>query len=250
MSYFNFHLIDSSKLRYAKSFLQRSACKMHSQKHACGLFSSIHSSTYNIKESLEVKKNGTYTKLSPFSLKNNQSKKVFNISNMSFNTITGGVDKNKEREVEIHKNQKLSTFHNQGLYQNLHTSFFTWTSSQNSTSIVSSSLNFQNQMGKCFFSKKASKDKNEKKQNTSASSSDLSNFSNGKAIPVNIYKDGKDPVILDDSEYPEWLFHCAPLKKSDYRNMDLNQLSLKEQQRFWRLRNRDIIKEKNASMKK
>ena len=31
----------------------------------------------------------------------------------------------------------------------------------------------------------------------------------GTAIPIGITKDGQDPVVKDDSEYPDWLFEIG-----------------------------------------
>jgi hypothetical protein len=38
-----------------------------------------------------------------------------------------------------------------------------------------------------------------------------------------------------------------PLTLAEYRKLDLKELPLKEQRRYWRLLNRQIIKEKNAT---
>ncbi len=43
-------------------------------------------------------------------------------------------------------------------------------------------------------------------------------YAPGTKIPVNIMKDGKDPVLLADAEYPAWLFKIAdPVRYGSHR---------------------------------
>ena len=51
------------------------------------------------------------------------------------------------------------------------------------------------------------------------------------------------------------MFTCAylcsqPLTLPEYKKMDVSQLPLKEQRRYWKLLNRQVIKEKNAEKQK
>ncbi|KAI8370524.1 mitochondrial ribosomal protein L37-domain-containing protein [Radiomyces spectabilis] len=56
---------------------------------------------------------------------------------------------------------------------------------------------------------------------------------------INFLKDGKDPVALDDSEYPDWLWDLLDAKKQ-------KQKSTKPTNRqFHRKQNRDAIKAMN-----
>lgn len=64
---------------------------------------------------------------------------------------------------------------------------------------------------------------------------------------ANILKDGQDPKILPDSEYPDWLWHlldkCPPL--SELRRKDIETLPYEDLKRFVKLDNRAKIKENN-----
>eukprot|EP01018_Ginkgo_biloba_P026209 Gb_31356 [translate_table: standard] len=71
-------------------------------------------------------------------------------------------------------------------------------------------------------------------------------------VGANILKDGTDPAIKADSEYPDWLWHLldkrAPL--SELQRKDPKTLPFPELQRFVKLDNRRRIKESNASRAK
>ncbi|KAL5997359.1 hypothetical protein ACLOJK_008289 [Asimina triloba] len=65
---------------------------------------------------------------------------------------------------------------------------------------------------------------------------------------ANILKDGADPKILPDSEYPDWLWHLLdkhpPL--SELRRKNVETLPYEELKRFVKLDNRARIKENNS----
>ncbi|XP_057830342.1 large ribosomal subunit protein mL54 [Cryptomeria japonica] len=65
---------------------------------------------------------------------------------------------------------------------------------------------------------------------------------------ANILKDGVDPPIKPDSEYPDWLWHLLdkhpPLSELQRKNPST--MTLVELQRFVKLDNRRRIKENNA----
>ncbi len=44
--------------------------------------------------------------------------------------------------------------------------------------------------------------------------------------------------------------NTQPLTLPEYRKMDISKLPLKEQRRYWKLLNRQVIKEKNAAGQK
>ncbi|KAL8211054.1 hypothetical protein R6Q57_005491 [Mikania cordata] len=71
-------------------------------------------------------------------------------------------------------------------------------------------------------------------------------------VGANILKDGTDPKILPDSEYPEWLW-CLLDKKpalSELRRKKIETLSYEDLKRFVKLDNRARIKENNTTRAK
>mmetsp|Transcript_13447 Transcript_13447/g.21964 ORF Transcript_13447/g.21964 Transcript_13447/m.21964 type:complete len:99 (+) Transcript_13447:93-389(+) len=69
----------------------------------------------------------------------------------------------------------------------------------------------------------------------------------GQAIPINIYKTGTDPVYLEDSEYPEWLFSLTePLPTERELEVRKDEITWEEGgKRLFKLKNRTAIKAKN-----
>ncbi|KAL3526149.1 hypothetical protein ACH5RR_014521 [Cinchona calisaya] len=67
-------------------------------------------------------------------------------------------------------------------------------------------------------------------------------------VGCNILKDGVDPKILPDSEYPDWLFHLLDKRPalSELRRKDLETLPYEDLKRFVKLDNRARIKENNS----
>ncbi|KAI3463081.1 hypothetical protein Pfo_019744 [Paulownia fortunei] len=65
---------------------------------------------------------------------------------------------------------------------------------------------------------------------------------------ANILKDGQDPKILPDSEYPDWLWHLLDKHPalSELRRKDLETLPYEDLKRFVKLDNRARIKENNS----
>lgn len=67
-------------------------------------------------------------------------------------------------------------------------------------------------------------------------------------VGANILKDGADPKILPDSEYPDWLWHLLakhpPLSELKRRNLET--LPYEDLKRFVKLDNRARIKENNS----
>ncbi|XP_071690809.1 uncharacterized protein [Rutidosis leptorrhynchoides] len=65
---------------------------------------------------------------------------------------------------------------------------------------------------------------------------------------ANILKDGTDPKILPDSEYPDWLFHLLDKKPalSELRRKNIETLPYEDLKRFVKLDNRSRIKENNS----
>lgn len=64
---------------------------------------------------------------------------------------------------------------------------------------------------------------------------------------ANILKDGQDPKILPDSEYPDWLWHLLDKRPplSELRRKDIETLPYDDLKRFVKLDNRAKIKENN-----
>ncbi|KAK1410292.1 hypothetical protein QVD17_36827 [Tagetes erecta] len=71
-------------------------------------------------------------------------------------------------------------------------------------------------------------------------------------VGANILKDGTDPKILADSEYPEWLWHLLDKKPalSELRRKNIETLQYEELKRFVKLDNRARIKENNTTRAK
>lgn len=71
-------------------------------------------------------------------------------------------------------------------------------------------------------------------------------------VGANILKDGTDPKILPDSEYPEWLWHLLEKKPalSELRRRNIETLPYEDLKRFVKLDNRARIKENNTTRAK
>ncbi|CAN6448525.1 unnamed protein product [Victoria cruziana] len=71
-------------------------------------------------------------------------------------------------------------------------------------------------------------------------------------VGANILKDGADPKILPDSEYPDWLWHLIDKKPplSELKRTKLETLPYEDLRRFYKLDNRARIKENNAARAK
>ncbi|KAL6960466.1 hypothetical protein U1Q18_041018 [Sarracenia purpurea var. burkii] len=67
-------------------------------------------------------------------------------------------------------------------------------------------------------------------------------------VGANILKDGADPKILPDSEYPDWLWHLLDKRTalSELRRKNIETLPYEELKRFVKLDNRARIKENNS----
>ncbi|KAJ1290918.1 hypothetical protein BS78_02G279100 [Paspalum vaginatum] len=65
---------------------------------------------------------------------------------------------------------------------------------------------------------------------------------------ANILKEGSDPKIQPDSEYPDWLWHLLDKRPvlSELRRKDPKTLPYEDLKRFVKLDNRSRIKENNA----
>jgi large subunit ribosomal protein L54 len=71
---------------------------------------------------------------------------------------------------------------------------------------------------------------------------------NTTVFGANILKEGSDPKIQPDSEYPDWLWHLLDKRPvlSELRRKDPKTLPYEDLKRFVKLDNRSRIKEKNA----
>lgn len=67
-------------------------------------------------------------------------------------------------------------------------------------------------------------------------------------VGANILKDGPDPKVLEDSEYPDWLWHLLDNKPalSELRRKNTESLPYEDLKRFVKLDNRARIKENNS----
>lgn len=66
-------------------------------------------------------------------------------------------------------------------------------------------------------------------------------------VGANILKDGTDPKVLPDSEYPDWLWHLLDKRPalSELRRKSVESLPYEALKRFVKLDNRARIKENN-----
>ncbi|KAB1211789.1 hypothetical protein CJ030_MR6G025602 [Morella rubra] len=67
-------------------------------------------------------------------------------------------------------------------------------------------------------------------------------------VGANILKDGADPKVLPDSEYPDWLWHLLDKRPalSELRRKKIEALPYDDLKRFVKLDNRARIKENNS----
>ncbi|KAK1271448.1 hypothetical protein QJS04_geneDACA014075 [Acorus gramineus] len=67
-------------------------------------------------------------------------------------------------------------------------------------------------------------------------------------VSGNILKDGEDPKLLADSEYPDWLWHLLDkrLPLSELKRKDSKTLPYEDLRRYAKLDNRARIKENNS----
>ena len=77
----------------------------------------------------------------------------------------------------------------------------------------------------------------------------------GDAIPVSVFKDKEDPVLLDDGEYPDWLWKLGNVEEDcptldALLAKDVEQLPLRQQKRLAKLERKQNIKATNASLQK
>ena len=67
-------------------------------------------------------------------------------------------------------------------------------------------------------------------------------------VGANILKEGTDPKVLEDSEYPDWLVHLLDKRPalSELRRKNVETLPYEDLRRFVKLDNRARIKENNS----
>ena len=67
-------------------------------------------------------------------------------------------------------------------------------------------------------------------------------------VGANILKDGADPKVLPDSEYPDWLWHLLDKRPalSALRRKNIETLPYEDLKRFVKLDNRARIRENNS----
>ncbi|CAM9769415.1 unnamed protein product, partial [Phaeothamnion confervicola] len=65
-------------------------------------------------------------------------------------------------------------------------------------------------------------------------------------LPLNHLKDGQDPKILPTDQYPEWLWNLTLPSLNELERKGYNNLTLREERRYWRIKTVRKIKENNA----
>jgi large subunit ribosomal protein L54 len=71
---------------------------------------------------------------------------------------------------------------------------------------------------------------------------------NKSVLGANILKEGGDPPVRPDSEYPDWLLSLLdrPLALSELERRDPHSMTLPELHRFVKLDNRRRVKDNNS----
>ncbi|CAM9715336.1 unnamed protein product [Ectocarpus sp. 6 AP-2014] len=67
--------------------------------------------------------------------------------------------------------------------------------------------------------------------------------------PINFLKDGKDPSVMPDEEYPEWLWNMQLPSLARLKRTKEDDYTLDEFRRFVQLDSREKIKRQNRSGK-
>jgi large subunit ribosomal protein L54 len=62
---------------------------------------------------------------------------------------------------------------------------------------------------------------------------------------ANIYSDGSDPLIKDDSEYPDWLWTLLESPREDISPYEITL----DDKPHWRSRNKKYLRDNNKKMK-
>ena len=70
-------------------------------------------------------------------------------------------------------------------------------------------------------------------------------FSTEATSPVNIHKDGNDPVLKTNEEYPEWMHTIHQPLKTFGQLERMEKLDMEDEDRFIKLINRQRIKARN-----
>ncbi|CAN1828816.1 hypothetical protein LINPERHAP1_LOCUS32344 [Linum perenne] len=67
-------------------------------------------------------------------------------------------------------------------------------------------------------------------------------------VGANILKEGTDPKVLPDSDYPDWLWHLLDKRPalSELRRKEKESLPYEDLKRYFKLKNRAGIKENNS----
>ncbi|CBK22017.2 uncharacterized protein [Blastocystis hominis] len=95
------------------------------------------------------------------------------------------------------------------------------------------SLLFQTPVSSVFVRGFAGEKKKGKKQAAAPAQETVKSDS---LIPINIYVDGKDPEVLPDDQYPEWLWHMLDPKVTpdEWETRNYEGITEKDMQAYWK----------------
>jgi hypothetical protein len=68
-----------------------------------------------------------------------------------------------------------------------------------------------------------------------------------RPFSLNVYKEGEEPKIMADEEYPEWLKKLAypPMTLEELEKMDVWEMDDSQRKRYWKLYKKQKLKKQN-----
>lgn len=68
-----------------------------------------------------------------------------------------------------------------------------------------------------------------------------------RQFSLNVFKEGEEPKIMADEEYPDWLKQLAypPLTLEELENMDVWEMDDRQRKRYWKLHKKKKLRQKN-----
>ena len=68
-----------------------------------------------------------------------------------------------------------------------------------------------------------------------------------RQLSLNVFKEGEEPKIMADEEYPEWLKQLAypALTLEELENMDIWEMDDRQRKRYWKLHKKKKLRQRN-----